>query len=223
VPSAVFSAVAALVLGASAAPPAQSDTLVARPKLPLPLEVRSGPNGPIVARFKGATEFGSPLAFSVVRRSGRWVAVRTASVPNGRVGWIDTARTPLGFARTQLSVEVDLSRRLLVLRRGDTVLHRAVVAIGRAGSTTPTGRFAVTDKLAGSRYGSSYGCCILALSGTQPNLPAGWTGGNRLAIHGGPARTIGTDVSAGCLHASPDDLRYLMRLVPLGTPVTIRA
>src|SRR5438046_10470300 len=26
--------------------------------------------------------------------------------------------------------------------------------------------------------------CILALSATQPNLPAGWSGGNRIAIHG---------------------------------------
>ena len=57
-----------------------------------------------------------------------------------------------------------------------------------------------------------------ALSATQPNLPAGWTGGNRIAIHGGPT---GAAVTAGCIHAAEADLSYLMRLVPLGTPVTI--
>ncbi|NUT55194.1 MAG: L,D-transpeptidase family protein [Thermoleophilia bacterium] len=222
-PSALLATVAALTLGANVSLSAQpSSALVARPKLPLPVEVRSEPAGPVVARLRGATEFGSPLAFSVDRRSGRWVAVRTAAVPNGRIGWIDTAKTPLRFARTTLGIDVDLSRRLLVLRRGEVVLRRAVVATGRAGSPTPTGRFAVTDKLPGNRYGSYYGCCILALSGTQPNVPAGWKGGNRLAIHGGPAGSIGKRASAGCLRASPDDLGALMRLVPLGTPVTIR-
>jgi lipoprotein-anchoring transpeptidase ErfK/SrfK len=97
------------------------------------------------------------------------------------------------------------------------------VGIGRSGSPTPTGRFAVTDRLAGSNYGSYYGCCILALSAHQPYLPAGWPGGNRIAIHGTNApSTIGTASSAGCLRARDADLRVLMRRVPLGTPVFIR-
>ena len=44
---------------------------------------------------------------------------------------------------------------------------------------------------------TAYGCCILALSGHQDNLPAGWPGGDRLAIHGGSG--IGSADSAGCL------------------------
>jgi lipoprotein-anchoring transpeptidase ErfK/SrfK len=96
------------------------------------------------------------------------------------------------------------------------------VAVGRPGSTTPIGRFAVTDKLDGSRFGPYYGCCILALSGHQPHTPAGWRGGSRLAIHGtSTPGDIGTAASAGCLHASASDLRFLMRAVPLGTPVFI--
>jgi len=97
------------------------------------------------------------------------------------------------------------------------------VAIGRPGSSTPTGRFAVTDKISGNRYGPYYGCCILALSGHQPNTPAGWRGGNRLAVHGTNAPgTIGTPASAGCLRGSDRDLRTLMRRVPVGTPIFIR-
>ncbi len=37
-----------------------------------------------------------------------------------------------------------------------------------------------------------------------------------VAVHGGGG--VGSAVSAGCLHASEPDLRYLMRAVPLGTP-----
>jgi lipoprotein-anchoring transpeptidase ErfK/SrfK len=56
------------------------------------------------------------------------------------------------------------------------------------------------------------------------HTPAGWQGGDRLAIHGtNDPSSIGVPSSAGCLHADADDLRYLMRRVPLGTPVFIRA
>ena len=59
--------------------------------------------------------------------------------------------------------------------------------------------------------------------GQQPHPPPGWTGGNRLAIHGTNApSTIGTPASAGCLRAADRDLAVLMRRVPLGTPVVIR-
>jgi lipoprotein-anchoring transpeptidase ErfK/SrfK len=121
-----------------------------------------------------------------------------------------------------MAISVDLSKRTLELRRGKRLVKSLKVAIGRPGSSTPKGRFAVTDKLPGSRYGGYYGCCILALNGTQPNLPGSWRGGNRLAIHGTNAPgSIGTPSSAGCLRAGDADLRTLMRRVPLGTPVFI--
>src|SRR5207244_12573919 len=75
-----------------------------------------------------------------------------------------------------------------------------------------------TDQLTASASSPVYGCCILALSAHQTHLPSGWTGGDRIAIHGGP--TAGA-VSTGCLHASTADLRYLMHSVPLGARVVI--
>ena len=98
------------------------------------------------------------------------------------------------------------------------------MAVGTSGSPTPPGRYAVTDKIAGTRYGAYYGCCILALTGHQTNPPPGWTGGDRLAIHGTDApATIGAPASAGCLRAADADLQVLMRLVPLGTPVFVKS
>ena len=183
------------------------------------VELRTRPGGRVVERLSSRTTFGSPQALAVVRsRRGRWLGVPTPELGNGRLGWVDARAGGLRFARTRLELDVDLSQRRVVLRRGSRVLRRLVVGVGRPGSPTPTGRFSVTDKLNGPTYSASYGCCILALSATQPNLPAGWSGGNRIAIHGGPT---GGAVSAGCIHAGEADLRYLMRLVPLGTPVLI--
>jgi L,D-transpeptidase catalytic domain len=50
-----------------------------------------------------------------------------------------------------------------VLDRGK-VLERYTVAIGTPDAPTPTGRFAVTDRLVTNDPGGPYGCCILALS-----------------------------------------------------------
>src|SRR5207237_4740522 len=116
----------------------------------------------------------------------------------------------VSYSRTRLEVDVDLSSRTLVVRRDGTAIRWARIGVGRPGSPTPTGRFAVTDKLDGRSYSAYYGCCILALSATQPNLPPGWTGGNRIAIHGTPsAGDFGRAVSAGCVHAPDAELRYL--------------
>jgi L,D-transpeptidase-like protein len=183
--------------------------------------VRARPGGRAIGRVGARTPFGSPQALGVIRtRHGRWLGVTAPELGNDRLGWIDARAGGLRFARTRLELHVDLSQRAVVLRRGSRVLRRITVGIGRPDAPTPTGRFAVTDKLPGGSYSAYYGCCILALSATQPNLPAGWSGGNRIAIHGGP--TSGA-VSAGCIHAADADLRYLMRLVPLGSPVVVHA
>jgi hypothetical protein len=190
--------------------------------------VRSGlalsarPGGRAKLRVGTRTEFGSPRVLAVAAERGDWLGVVTTERPNNRLAWVRRDRRGLRLRRTRYSLHADLSARTLTLRKGGRRVHRLRVAIGRPGSETPTGRFAVTDKLSGPRFGSYYGCCILALNGHQPNTPPGWTGGNRLAIHGTNAPgTIGAAASAGCLRASDGDLRVLMAKVPLGTPVFI--
>jgi L,D-transpeptidase catalytic domain len=181
------------------------------------------PGGPARRRVGSVTEFGSPRVLGVAKRRGDWLGVVTTERPNNRLAWVRRGTRGLRLRRTRWSLHADLSARSLVLRKAGRRVMRVVVAVGRPGSETPTGRFAVTDKLSGPRFGSYYGCCILALSGHQPNLPPGWTGGNRLAIHGTNApSTIGAAASAGCLRAADAPLRVLMRKVPLGTPVFIR-
>ena len=193
--------------------PAKPGMLIAVVRRTVP--VRSAPNGPVLARVSPHTEFGSQQALAVTRATRAGFSVISTAVTNGRVGWV--ARGSLRLRRTTVSVEVDLSRQLLRVRNANRVVRALRVGTGAPGTSTPVGRFAVTDKLNGAAYSPVYGCCILALSGHQTNLPRGWTGGDRLAIHGG---SLGA-VSTGCLHASTADLRFLMRSVPLGAQVVI--
>ena len=192
--------------------------LIARPRQPLRL--RSKPGGRTLAVLGLRSEFGSPQRLGVVRERGSWLGVSSSALASGRLGWV--RRSEVFLSRTRISLRVDLSARLLVLRRGRQVVRRLAVAVGAPQSPTPKGRLAVTDKLSGSRFSPAYGCCILALSGHQPHPPAGWRNGNRLAIHGTQAPgTVGAAASAGCLRASEEGLRALMRAVPLGAPVFI--
>ena len=181
--------------------------------------IRSAPGGRTLALAGWKTPFDSVRRLRVVERRGDWFAVESDVLGNGVVGWVPrTARVRV--RATRFAVEADLSRRLLTLREDGRVVFRRRVSIGAAGSPTPSGRFHVTDQIRGRRWG--LGCCIVVLSGTQPRLPAGWRGGDRLAIHGRPSRSeaIGAPASAGCLHATEQTLRVLARL-PLGTPVVI--
>jgi hypothetical protein len=172
----------------------------------------------VIARLSSTTEFGSPQTVAVVRTvAPRSLAVVTTALPNGRIGWVDARPGMFRFAHTRVLLEADLSRRELRVHVGPRIVRRFAIGIGAPGTPTPIGRFAVTDRLNGAVYSPVYGCCILALSGHQTNLPSSWTGGDRLAIHGG---SLGA-VTTGCLHASEADLRYLMRLVPLGAQVVI--
>ena len=186
--------------------------------------LRTRPFGKVLARVGGLTRFGSQRALGVVSsREGRWLAVTEPGVAGNRAVWVDAQAGGLSFSRTALELEVDLSERTLTLRRDRAVLRQVSVGVGAFDSPTPTGRFAVTDKLDGRKFSTAYGCCIRALSAIQPHLPAGWSGGNRVAIHGTlSANDFGRAVSAGCVHARAADLRYLRRVVPLGTPVVIR-
>ncbi|HEX6653294.1 MAG TPA: L,D-transpeptidase [Thermoleophilaceae bacterium] len=185
--------------------------------------LRARPNGPVLARAGARTEFGGTRVLSVAARRGPWLGVVATELPNGQLAWVNRKNAALHVRRTAYSLHADLSGRWLELRRHGRRIRRITVAVGRPGSETPTGRFAVTDKLNGHSFGPYYGCCVLALNGHQPKLPAGWSGGDRLAIHGtdSPA-TIGAAASAGCLRAGDADLEVLMRRVPVGTPVFIR-
>jgi lipoprotein-anchoring transpeptidase ErfK/SrfK len=185
-------------------------------------QLRASPGGRVIATLGMRTEYGSSRVLSVVRRSAGWLGVLSERVGNSRVGWIPARSATL--LHEPYTLHVDLSARRLVVRHERRVVRRIVVAVGRAGVTTPTGRFAVTDRLRIEGSRGPYGCCALALTGRQPNVPQGWSGGDRIAIHGtSKESSVGTAASSGCLRARERDMRWLLARIPDGAPVRIRA
>lgn len=182
--------------------------------------ILDSPGGKLVAKQGDETEFGSPTVFSVQRQKGRWLGISTQLVPNGQLGWIRDGSRDLRAGSVDHSVLVDLSERSALLLEGGERIRSWEVTIGAPGSETPTGTFAVTDTIRGG-LNPAYGCCAVALSATQPNIPQGWAGGDRIAFHGtyGP---IGAALSKGCVRSANRDVSALLETAPLGTPVTIR-
>jgi len=184
--------------------------------------LRASPGGRRVARIGPRTQFGSPRVVSVVGRREGWLRVIVPERPNAQPAWMPAIAAREGA--TDVSLHIDRSARTLEVRERRRVRQRIRIGVGVPDHPTPTGRFAVTDKLEMGGPGTTYGCCAIALSAHQPDLPATWQGLDRIAVHGTqtPA-TIGEAASLGCMHASERDLRRLMRTVPLGAPVFIRA
>jgi hypothetical protein len=182
--------------------------------------LRSAPGGRIFARLATRTEFGSPEVLWVAKLSGRWLGVVTPQSGNGHLGWIPASDASL--SRVDWQIKVSLSHHLLrVLRNGRTV-RRFAVAVGMPSAPTPTGRFAVTDRLNTGDPSGPYGCCIVALSAKAPHAIQDWSGGNRIAIHSTPETwTIGENASHGCLRLTLAEGRWLLEHIPLGTPAII--
>jgi lipoprotein-anchoring transpeptidase ErfK/SrfK len=184
--------------------------------------IRATPDGRVLARVGPRDEFGSPDVLAVERVGPHWLGVLSPFAGNGRIGWIPRAAALL--SRTPYQLQASLSARTLVVRYEGRVVKRFTVGIGASWAPTPTGRFAVTDRLTTGDPGGPYGCCILALSATAPHAIPGWSGGNRIAIHATPdTETIGQPDSHGCLHVTDVAADWLIVHVPIGTRILIRS
>jgi hypothetical protein len=215
---AYLAAAVAAASHAAAPPNGATAALVASP-LHGSVVLRARPDGKALVRVGPRGPLGGPLVLGVVGVRGRWVKVTAEALPNGHFAWAEFGRD-VAVHPIQWELRASLSRRLLYVLRDGQIVRTMRVGIGARSSPTPVGRFAVAEKLTGA-FGPALGPRILVLTARQPRLPAGWNASITyyVAIHSGSGR--GSVVSAGCLHATEADVRYLMRTVPLGTAVQI--
>jgi hypothetical protein len=215
-----YLAAALVAAGHVGAPPNGAAAALAARPLHQSVVLRTRPGGKPLVRVGPRGPLGGPLVLGVVGVRGRWVKVTAEALPNGHFGWAEFGRD-VGVHPVRWMLRASLSRRRLDVLQGGRIMRTIPVAIGAPGSPTPTGRFAIAEKLTGP-FGPAFGPRILVLTARQPRLPAGWNTHITyyVAIHAGVGQ--GAAVSAGCLHMDEADVRYLMRTVPLGTPVLIR-
>jgi len=180
------------------------------------------PGGQPRVKLSARTEWGSPRILGVIKQRRGWLGVQAAELDNGEIAWMRRSRATMLCSRWAL--HADLSKRRIVVRKDGRTVRKLTVAVGRPDNPTPRGRFTVTDKIKMTDLSSPYGCCVLALTGHQTNLPLGWPGGDRLAVHAtSDESSIGQPISSGCMRAKSEQARWLIHTIPLGAPIFIRA
>lgn len=178
-----------------------------------------------VGRLRLQTEDRTPEVYIALEsqrdvHGGPWVRIRIPGRPNGRRGWVRrSALGPLRVVRTHLVV--DRRRLRATLRRSGKVIWTSRIGVGKRRTPTPTGDFYVRSRLRDLRGGTIYGPWAFGLSAYS--VLTDWPGGGVVGIHGtNQPGLIPGRPSNGCVRVPNDRVRRLARLLPIGTPVTIR-
>jgi lipoprotein-anchoring transpeptidase ErfK/SrfK len=176
-------------------------------------------------RLASLDENGTPLVFLVARRdaSGPWLPVLLPVRPNGSTGWVRARDVELSQTRYRIEVEL-AAHRLTVWHDRDLVVD-SPIGVGKDSTPTPGGRYYVKELLQPPTPRSVYGPYVFGLSGYS-NVLTSFAGDDEavIGIHGNndPA-SIGRNVSHGCIRLPNDVVTRMTEIIPLGTPVDIRA
>jgi lipoprotein-anchoring transpeptidase ErfK/SrfK len=156
----------------------------------------------------------------VSRSDGSWVHVRLPVLPNDRTAWLP--RSALGgyrFVRTHLIV--DRRRLTATLLRDGRPVFDTRVGIGRPEWPTPAGKFYIRNKV--SDFNDPFYGPVAFGTSARSAVLTDWPGGGFVGIHGTNAPgLIPGRISHGCIRMRNEDILRLARLMPVGTPLTIR-
>jgi L,D-transpeptidase catalytic domain len=149
-----------------------------------------------------------------------WVRVRLPVLPNNTIGWV-RRETLGGYTEVDTHLVVDLEHLTATLFKNGRPIFRAGVGVGQARWPTPRGEFYVRNKLSGFRN-AFYGPIAFGTSARSAVL-TDWPTGGFVGIHGtNQPDIVPGRVSHGCIRLRNADVVALARLMPVGTPLTIR-
>ena len=182
-------------------------------------------DAPAVGYVETMTPEGTTNVVSVLKRTegsdgDLWAKVGLAALPNGTTGWVPRdALGGYGAVRTHLIV--DLDEMTATLMRNGRSIFRAQVGVGTPAYPTPTGKFYIRNRL--SRYSSPFYGPLAFGTSARSEVLTDWPAGGFVGIHGtNQPELIPGRISHGCIRLSNDDILQLGRLMPIGTPVTIK-
>src|SRR5262249_52760027 len=118
----------------------------------------------------------------------------------------------------------DLSAHTLQVFNGTQLYLQDTVAVGTKDTPTPLGEFYIRVLLQAPDPTTVYGPYAYGLSSHSDTLDT-FNGGDapiRQHAHH-DASVLGQDVSHGCIRMSNDKITQLAKVLPLGTPVEIKA
>jgi hypothetical protein len=181
-------------------------------------------SSPVIRRFRRVGLLGVPQVFlieeSVVGEEGDpWFRVLLPVRPNGTTGYVPAGA--LEVTRTPYRLHLDRDRFRLRLFRRCRVIRTFTVGIGTGRTPTPVGRFYLASLLKLPVRDTVYGPYAYGLSGFS-NVLRTWRFGGIIGLHGtNDPSSIGRRSSHGCIRLRNRDIRQLVPILPLGTPIEI--
>jgi lipoprotein-anchoring transpeptidase ErfK/SrfK len=146
-------------------------------------------------------------------------------------GILAPAATTTAAATSTKEIVLNLRSRTISLRDNGVVVGQWPVAIGDPATPTPTGRFAVANKVVNPQYQSTKSGRINPRTGADTPLGDRWmgflqSGKNQFGIHGTPAAwswtvTSRAAVTNGCVRMLRAHVHQLFDQVDVGTPVIV--
>jgi lipoprotein-anchoring transpeptidase ErfK/SrfK len=153
-------------------------------------------------------------------RRGVWIRIRLPILPANRTGWVPR-KTLSDWKEVRTHLVVDRRHLTATLYRRGKVVFRAPVGVGQSHWPTPRGEFYIRNQLYG--FGNAvYGPLAFGTSARSAVL-TDWPGGGFIGIHGtNQPGIIPGRVSHGCIRLKNGHILRLARLMPVGTPLTVR-
>jgi len=164
-----------------------------------------------------------PQVFLVVGRpDAQWVEVLLPERPNGSLGWVHGQAVAL--QDDPYSLDVAIGAHLLTVHDGGRVIYSGPVATGAPDTPTPTGEFYIRVLLRSTDPTSVYGPFAYGLSAHSDALTTFDGGDAEIGVHGNnDASVLGQSITHGCVRMDNDEITALSSVLPLGTPVYLRA
>jgi hypothetical protein len=149
-----------------------------------------------------------------------WYWVRLPILPNNTTGFVRKRDlSPLFTVHTHLFI--NRGALTATLQRYGKVVFKTRVGVGKSYWPTPRGEFYVRDKLTNFNN-PFYGPLAFGISARSAVL-TDWPGGGYVGIHGtNEPQLIPGYISHGCIRMRNASILALSRLMPVGTPVSIR-
>ena len=176
---------------------------------------------------------GAPLTFLVDGLTSTRYKVLLPIRPNGATGWINPAQ--VSVLAHQYKITVELAAHKITVTNGSSVVMSEPIGVGKDATPTPNGRYYIKE-LIRPCYPDAKGVCVAndngpygpfayGLSGFSPVLDDyNGKGEGTIGIHGTDnPDSVGKDASHGCIRMRNDAIRQLAKILPLGTPVIVKA
>jgi hypothetical protein len=156
----------------------------------------------------------------VVSKKQVWYHVRLPILPNNSTGWV--LRGNLGQLYTvHTHLYVDRKALTATLKRDGVTVFQTRVGVGRSYWPTPAGEFYIRDKLTG--FGDPFYGPIAFGTSARSAVLTDWPGGGFVGVHGtNEPQILPGHVSHGCIRMRNDAILRLAKLMPVGTPLTVR-